>query len=487
MLSSRPIAFNSDVDVAVQPNLNAKTPGRKTLKNRAALQENALYSGAKTVLSKKNGLQTPFRPGTAHGKKPLVSMSVTRPLQDKTPFPNRVALAGAFGASKTPATKGFKLSKLALLVPEPEQPELLSPDAAPLLRPSSTRKSLRSRLSGTFKTPMTRGDHWNVSPGDMEMELAAGPTDQVREDVAQTDPEDDEIEYMPPTAIEPPFEPPFELPDYKNMGRQLFTLGHAPLVDDALDMYYSAPIEQQLDIHEISSACGPKIGSARFDELELSDLDDDTPFRRATGKPTPVTTAGKVGALARGATARAAPTLLPARAQAAPKVGTAAAQTRTISRTTGSTNSTAAVGPAPTRTSVLRAAKAAAASNSATTPHPIRPTTSAGARPTLTAIPRRPATSAAMAAPLVRSATIGAFSSSKTSSGAPPVAPRTRPAINGAAGGRARSATVSAPSSKPKMLNGTGVGKPVINEDPLAAMLEKGLSGGLDDDFAFDV
>ena len=64
MLSSRPISFNGDVDVP-QSILNAKTPGRKALKGRTALQENALYAGAKTVLSKKNILQTPFRPGTA--------------------------------------------------------------------------------------------------------------------------------------------------------------------------------------------------------------------------------------------------------------------------------------------------------------------------------------------------------------------------------------------------------------------------------------
>ena len=64
MLSSRPIAFNGDVDVQ-QSILNAKTPGRKALKGRTALQENTLHNGAKTVLSKKNILQTPFRPGTA--------------------------------------------------------------------------------------------------------------------------------------------------------------------------------------------------------------------------------------------------------------------------------------------------------------------------------------------------------------------------------------------------------------------------------------
>ena len=63
MLSSRPISLNADIDVP-HSILNAKTPGRK-LKGRNALQENAVHSGAKTVLTKKNVLQTPFRPGTA--------------------------------------------------------------------------------------------------------------------------------------------------------------------------------------------------------------------------------------------------------------------------------------------------------------------------------------------------------------------------------------------------------------------------------------
>ena len=65
MLSARPISLNADVDVYQQPILNTKTPGRKGLKGRSALQENALHNGAKTVLTKKNVLQTPFRPGTA--------------------------------------------------------------------------------------------------------------------------------------------------------------------------------------------------------------------------------------------------------------------------------------------------------------------------------------------------------------------------------------------------------------------------------------
>ena len=94
-------------------------------------------------------------------------MSVARPLMDKTPFPNRVATSSFGGTGKTPGPQGLKLSKLSLLVPEPE--ESLASDVAPLLRPSSTRKSLRGRFSGNFKTSLTKGNYWDASPGEEAM------------------------------------------------------------------------------------------------------------------------------------------------------------------------------------------------------------------------------------------------------------------------------------------------------------------------------
>ncbi len=135
------------------------------------------------------------------GKKPLVAVSVTRPLMDKTPFPNRVAGGSKPGnAGKTP---GLKLSKLALLAPEPGQ-ESTSPDAAPLLRPSSLRKSLRGRLSQNFKTPLTKGNYWDVSPGDAEG-IGGGLAEQTQQQTESVPTEeDDEIEYMPPKTIGEP-------------------------------------------------------------------------------------------------------------------------------------------------------------------------------------------------------------------------------------------------------------------------------------------
>ncbi|KAI0665867.1 hypothetical protein C8Q78DRAFT_985369 [Trametes maxima] len=479
MLSTRPISLDANID-SVQPILTAKTPGRvKGLKNRAALQENAIHSGAKTVLSKKSVLQTPYRPGTAHGKKPLVSVSVTRPLMDKTPAPNRVGPSMGFGASKTPATKGFKLSKLSLLVPEPEEPELLSPDAAPLLRPSSTRKSLRGRLSGTFKTPMTKGDYWNVSPGDMEMELGAGTSEQAKEETMPVEDEDDEIEYMPPSAIELPYEPPFELPDYKSLGRDLFNFGHAALVDDTLDAYYAADIEKQLDVAAIATASGSDSGSSSTGGLDLSDLEDDSPFPRKTPKPIPSTLAKAAGPPARGVPVRGAQgsstrTGIGSRAGFVPA-------SRASSRAVSS-GSAPAPGPAPTRTSVLRAAKAAAASNSATTPNPVQPTARASARPA-SAIPLRRAVSSAASKPPTRAA-----ASVASKAPAPATRPRSATAVVGTgAVGRARSATVVASSSKSKIPNGVAPEKAKSPGDSLAEQLERDIGGGLDDDFQFEL
>lgn len=65
MLSTRPISLNADIDAPTHTISNTKTPGRKGSKGRNALQENAILQGPKTVLTKKNVLQTPFRPGTA--------------------------------------------------------------------------------------------------------------------------------------------------------------------------------------------------------------------------------------------------------------------------------------------------------------------------------------------------------------------------------------------------------------------------------------
>ncbi|KAM5536721.1 hypothetical protein V8D89_009651 [Ganoderma adspersum] len=388
MLSSRPISLNGDVDVE-QSILNAKTPGRKALKGRTALQENTVHSGAKTVLSKKNVLQTPFRPGTAHGKKPLVSISVTRPLMDKTPFPNCVAAAGFGGAGPAGKTPGLKLSKLAILVSEPQlaESQSLSPDVAPLLRPSSARKSLRGRLSGSnFKTPLTKGNYWDVSPGDLEGIGGVAEDAKQETEVAVDEEEDDEIEYMPPTAVELPYEPPFEMPDYKGMGRALFALGHGGLVDDAADVYYAMDIEQQVDLKQLCADAGFTSDLRDASALQLPELEDDSPFARkpkassgpvpqppaqviGTGRPQASKSASSIPLTRTSSTRASSSRTQPVAVQARPATTTPPNQCRPRSVTASSLSGsrlpqpTIVVAPGQNRTSALRAAKAAAAAN----------------------------------------------------------------------------------------------------------------------------
>ncbi|KAI0311583.1 hypothetical protein OF83DRAFT_1046897, partial [Amylostereum chailletii] len=106
---------------------------------------------------------------------------LARPLGDKTPFHNR----GRNVSLATPAPIGKMGSYLVAETP------------GYLLRPSSTRKSVRARRSSgpCFQTPITNGNHWDVSAGDIEVEDA--------QEEAEAAPvlDYDEIEYMPPTAI----------------------------------------------------------------------------------------------------------------------------------------------------------------------------------------------------------------------------------------------------------------------------------------------
>ena len=110
---------------------------------------------------------------------------VTRPLGDKTPFPNRQAQF-----LQTPAPQTAKIAKLALL----DGPLAKTPGC--LLLPSARRKSLRLPRSASkrFQTPHTGGNHWDISDGDMEAVQSSTELDEVEIEEADYD----EIEYMPP-------------------------------------------------------------------------------------------------------------------------------------------------------------------------------------------------------------------------------------------------------------------------------------------------
>ncbi|KAG2341076.1 hypothetical protein BDR05DRAFT_936817 [Suillus weaverae] len=262
MITSRPIGIAFEDDYRHLP----KTPGNRMLKSRSALQENVGRHVPVTVdaKAKKAALQqTPFHPNALQPQKILKDHDGTtkskgkepapsRPLGDKTPFPNRIA------NHSTP----LQMTKPIFDV---------TPGA--LLRPSSARKHVRLPRSASkgFQTPLTGGDHWDVSDIDINPEVVAAPSQSIEEE------DYDEIEYMPPKLPEMPYEPPFELPDYKEVGRVLLALTHSCPIDD-------------IPTHATST----EFTAAEFDDeffalddLSLPHLVDDSPFSWANPAPKP--------------------------------------------------------------------------------------------------------------------------------------------------------------------------------------------------------
>lgn len=239
------------------------------MKSRNTLQENVGRHVPVTVdgKAKKAALQqTPFHPNTLQsqkilkdhagttklkGKEPVI-LAPSRPLGDKTPFPNRIA------NHATP----FQMTKPIFDV---------TPGA--LLRPSSARKHVRlpRSASKSFQTPLTGGNHWDVSDIDINPEVVAAPSQSIEEE------DYDEIEYMPPKLPEMPYEPPFELPDYKEVGRSLLALIHSYPVDD-------------IPTYATSTECTAAEYDDKFfalGDLSLPHLDDDSLFSRANFAPKP--------------------------------------------------------------------------------------------------------------------------------------------------------------------------------------------------------
>ncbi|KAI9507415.1 hypothetical protein F5148DRAFT_981445 [Russula earlei] len=227
MLSSRPVPLTAN-----RP-LHTKTPGRALQKARGILQENA-FQGPSTAKTQRVQLQTPSKelskkpPRGSQSLKAVVD-TVVRPLGDKTPFVNRqrrvIQELNPGPAKGNPHARDSSL-------------ELLTPGHA--LLPSSARKTVRGRHSSgpVFETPVTNGNHWDVIEGD----VISPVTPEVQGEEAQAE-DYDEIEYMPPTATDPPYTPHFDVPDYKLMGTQLFEMMHSFPKDDTTDRCYASEKE----------------------------------------------------------------------------------------------------------------------------------------------------------------------------------------------------------------------------------------------------
>ncbi|KAG6375576.1 hypothetical protein JVT61DRAFT_3141 [Boletus reticuloceps] len=341
MLSARPAGLTLDTDRVV----STKTPGRVLSKTRNVLQENATRSNVPmTVMAKgrKAVQNTPLQsrtlqtdrvlkdlPGKQVGPSKLKDTPAIRPLGDKTPFPNRTA-------HQLPAS-GTKISKPALL------------DGS--LRPSFARKHDRlPRSASKFETPITGGKHWDVS--DIEIEVDVPVANQsIQEESC------DEIEYMPPKVEDVPYEPPFEMPNYREVGKSLMALIRSYSIEDDLP---STDMTFTIHASEKNFFVQPT--------LPQREIEDDSPFARAKPKPEPKSRSPT--ALKQKSTVTSKPTSRPAAQRTMPATRTTTvANSRVLSTvrrqsttstarpptTTARISSSQPVTRAPTSQSTLRA------------------------------------------------------------------------------------------------------------------------------------
>ncbi|EPQ57153.1 hypothetical protein GLOTRDRAFT_137554 [Gloeophyllum trabeum ATCC 11539] len=372
MLSSRPVSIHADGPAQ----LGAKTPGRPLAKGRNALQENAVLRGVlpATVKARKVATHhTPFHtkstkhPGSSKtGSKSILLKTTSKPLLDKTPFPNRTART-----LRTPELADEKIAKLSFLDVETDVPG--SSQQQQHLRPSSSRKSLRLPRSATsikFRTPVTTGNHWDVSDGEVQVQAENADAEQEAVEVE----DDDEIEYMPPTAIIPPYEPPFEMPDYKVLGKELLQTAFSYPYDDGPPPALDLSVYDEKFFASMEAEC----------ELELPELDDDNllpaekrPSSSATKSSDTRTTRSRTVKVSSNTTSRASPETAPTRrpiTRAAAKGGTTPGSSETQPRALSTRSPLMrATSVASTRPTTRSAVKATAVARPATSTSTYRP------------------------------------------------------------------------------------------------------------------
>lgn len=242
-----------------------KTPGRGIIKPRNALQENTFRDVPTTINAKGKkviqgtplqlkAIQTDRVVKDALGKQAQASKvkgtPVVRPLGDKTPFPNRTANRATLVSSPS--------ARLANRPPPDES------------QANSARRHVRlpRSASKSFETPVNAGNHWDTSEIDI-IEVGGATVNHSYEE------EDyDEVEYMPPKVDEVPYEPPFELPNYREVGKTLMALIRSYPVDD------DPPPDPSFTSQELETP---------DDKLALPIIEDDMFTQVNTGTKQPVT------------------------------------------------------------------------------------------------------------------------------------------------------------------------------------------------------
>ncbi|KAH7108319.1 hypothetical protein BKA62DRAFT_681807 [Auriculariales sp. MPI-PUGE-AT-0066] len=207
-------AFQPDLDALhFRQQLPSKTPARMLQTQSQLNGENR--AGPYSVKGKRVAL-APQTPGLNGGKNAPRTAGRGGALQDKTPFANRQISTPAAGK------KQIQVAATPL-----QQIQERAPYSAESL-PSATRTRLRMPRN-MYETPAPNGNHWDISDGSIELSDTVG---SLSLNTVPTAEEFDDIEYMPPRAITPEYEPPFDMPNYAQLGANLMSIAHLACFPD---------------------------------------------------------------------------------------------------------------------------------------------------------------------------------------------------------------------------------------------------------------
>ncbi|EJD52515.1 hypothetical protein AURDEDRAFT_149233 [Auricularia subglabra TFB-10046 SS5] len=309
-------AFHPDLDA---PPLGArqysKTPARGTLQTKSLLKsENRLAPQTLGPKGKRVALapQTPAMPLSAKPSKTTNANTTRGALQDKTPFQNR----------QTPGGVGVTSKKQKTTLQTPFQPirEQRTPPSSQSL-PSATRTRIRAPARNMFETPLPSGiNYWDISDGsiDVQSSVSLGSAGIVEEDF-------DEIEYMPPTAVVPECDPPFDVPDYKKLGADVKAVAHIVYFDD--EASWDPHADFDIDAFLPPSPTTPTLLSSHSDSEDDRDLFPNVK-RVANLPPTPPKRVVRpLGSLPK-PTIPGRPSVVPGRASSRPTVRPSVVPTR---------------------------------------------------------------------------------------------------------------------------------------------------------------
>ncbi|CAE6511203.1 unnamed protein product [Rhizoctonia solani] len=280
MLGTR---FHDDVHIGGRGQFG-KTPGRVNANTR---KENP--GGAQTILRGKGGLG-----GTSKVVLNTPGYNDAGPLETKRLFKDgkvtgqqAQSISRAFAlldkTNKTPHPKSRKPVSTMTPVAGSTKKSNLKPSFTPALpqvtadapkatvrRPSAARLSIRAPRSGNFETPDARGRpaHWDIGDMGPDMDEHIQLSNDTEVKTAEVE-EEDEIEYMPPTAIVPDYEPLFDMPDFKAFGQAIVSLTHSYWPKEDLDVLSTIRDDGIIDARFNQPSCH---------DLSILDPPEDNPF-----------------------------------------------------------------------------------------------------------------------------------------------------------------------------------------------------------------